>query len=72
MTIKHVNTFKQIASRSHENDLQVKPRLIIDGRYGPATKRAVKTFQAFAGLIRDGIAGPVTEAAIKLRLDRLR
>lgn len=48
------------------NDLGAKPRLITDGRYGPATKRAVKAFQASAGLVQDGIAGPVTEAAIKL------
>ena len=54
------------------NDLGANPRLVIDGRYGPATRQAVKVFQASAGIVVDGIAGPVTEAAIKLTLDALR
>ena len=44
----------------------------MDGRYGPATRRAVREFQATVGLKVDGIAGPVTEAAIKLKLDTIR
>ena len=36
----------------------------IDGRYGPATERAVRRFQAAHGLVVDGIAGPVTLAAL--------
>jgi putative chitinase len=51
------------------NDLGANPRLVVDGRFGSATRRAVKDFQAAAGIKIDGIAGPVTEAAIKLRLD---
>ncbi|WP_373499825.1 peptidoglycan-binding protein [Desulfococcus sp.] len=54
------------------NDLGANPRLVVDGRYGPATRRAVKDFQTIAGLVTDGIAGPVTEASIRLRLDTLR
>jgi putative chitinase len=54
------------------NDLGADPRLVADGRYGPATRRAVKEFQAAVGIGADGIAGPVTKAAIKLRLDRIR
>lgn len=54
------------------NDLGADPRLVVDGRYGPATRRAVKDFQTIAGLVSDGIAGPVTEAAIRLRLDTIR
>ena len=54
------------------NDLGADPKLIVDGRYGPKTRQAVKALQAAAGLKIDGIAGPVTEAALKLRLDTIR
>lgn len=54
------------------NDLGAEPPLIVDGRYGPLTRQAVKAFQLAAGITVDGVAGPVTEAAIKLRLDTLR
>ncbi len=54
------------------NDLGADPKLVADGRYGPATRRAVRAFQAAAGIAADGIAGPLTEAAIKLRLDAIR
>ncbi|MFZ2538074.1 MAG: spore cortex-lytic enzyme [Oscillospiraceae bacterium] len=32
----------------------------VDGNYGPATQKAVKTFQKQQGLAQDGIAGPAT------------
>lgn len=54
------------------NDLGANPQLTVDSRFGPATRRAVKAFQALAGIGADGIAGPVTMAASKLRLDRIR
>jgi putative chitinase len=54
------------------NDLGADPKLDVDGRYGLATRRAVKDFQAAEGLAVDGIAGPVTKAAIKLRLATIR
>lgn len=54
------------------NDLGADPKLIVDGRYGPATRQAVKDFQKAVGIPVDGIAGPVTEAAINLRLDTIR
>lgn len=54
------------------NDLGADPRLDVDGRYGPATRRAVREFQAVAGITADGIAGPVTEAAIQTRLASTR
>lgn len=54
------------------NELGADPRLDVDGRYGPATRKAVRDFQAAEGIGVDGIAGPVTEASIKLRLGALR
>lgn len=39
-------------------------RLAEDGVMGPATRSAVRSFQARAGLAADGIVGPATEAAI--------
>lgn len=50
------------------NDLGADPRLVVDGRYGPATRRAVREFQSVAGLGVDGIAGPLTRAQIEMRL----
>ncbi len=37
----------------------------LDGRYGPATERAVRAFQAAAGIEVDGIVGPQTRAALE-------
>jgi N-acetyl-anhydromuramyl-L-alanine amidase AmpD len=36
----------------------------VDGRDGPQTEEAVRSFQLHAGLAADGIAGPITDAAI--------
>ncbi|WP_372720550.1 peptidoglycan-binding protein [Immundisolibacter sp.] len=54
------------------NDLGASPALVTDGRYGAATRQAVKAFQTAVGIVADGVAGPVTQAAIKLRLATLR
>jgi putative chitinase len=54
------------------NALGAKPRLEVDGRYGPDTRKAVRAFQRAAGIGVDGIAGPVTRAEIELRLDAIR
>jgi putative chitinase len=54
------------------NDLGARPPLLVDGRYGPATQRAVLAFQKAARLKADGIAGPVTQETIRLRLATLR
>lgn len=50
------------------NELGAAPKLVVDGRHGPATRKAVKAFQVAAGIVADGIPGPVTEAALRLRL----
>jgi hypothetical protein len=36
----------------------------IDGKYGPATEKAVREFQTSSGLVVDGIAGAATLAAL--------
>jgi len=36
----------------------------LDGRYGPATERAVRAFQHGAGIPADGVVGPQTRAAL--------
>lgn len=51
------------------NKLGADPQLVVDGDAGPATRRAVKAFQAAAGLTANGIADPVTKAAIKSKLE---
>ncbi len=51
------------------NDLGAEPALVVDGRYGPATEKAVEWFQRQANIPIDGNAGVVTQAALKLRLN---
>ena len=45
--------------------------LVVDGLAGPATRAAVREFQAAAGLTVDGIAGDETWGAIRARLPAL-
>lgn len=42
------------------------PKLAEDGKFGPRTIAALKSFQAAHGLIPDGVAGPKTKTALYL------
>ena len=39
-------------------------RLVVDGRKGPATRSAIRSFQQQRGLTVDGVVGPRTEQAL--------
>ena len=40
-------------------------QVAVDGRFGAATERAIKAFQASVGLTADGIVGPQTWVALQ-------
>lgn len=40
-----------------------------DGKYGPATSRAVSNFQSDNGLVVDGVAGPATQSMLTRRIN---
>lgn len=56
--------------QTHLNKLGHK--LIVDGKYGDRTKKAVEDFQFKNGLTVDGIAGKMTMAAVKKSVNKLQ
>jgi Putative peptidoglycan binding domain len=62
------NSARTAALQPNLNTLGAAPPLVLDGIYGPATKKAVADFQRAHGLDVDGWAGhvttPVMEAAV--------
>jgi hypothetical protein len=45
------------------NALNAKPKLVVDGQFGPATAARTKDLQKLASIAQDGIAGPATYLA---------
>lgn len=46
------------------NGLGASPKLVVDGKSGPKTVAAIKSFQTAHGLIPDGVAGAKTKTAL--------
>src|SRR3972149_2376455 len=46
------------------NGLGASPKLVVDGKSGPKTVAAIKSFQTAHGLVPDGIAGAKTKTAL--------
>jgi len=65
-----MSVLKQGASGPQVVDLQSKLKQlgfssgIVDGKFGPGTKKAVMAFQKSKGITADGVAGPVTFKAL--------
>lgn len=53
------------ATRQRQNFLNVArgEKLVVDGKLGPATRDAIRRYQAFLGIGQDGRWGPITQAA---------
>lgn len=69
-----MNVYKYGSTGAGVRDLQISLNklgsgLVVDGNFGPATRRAVSDFQSDNGLTVDGIAGPATNARITARIN---
>lgn len=60
----NINTLKDIQQAL--NSLGATPPLVVDGKSGPKTVAAIKSFQLSHGIVVDGVAGPKTKQAISL------
>lgn len=58
---------RQAQQRLKDNYRLYAGHLVVDGDFGPATRRAVEEFQRRSGLLVDGKIGPKTWAALGLR-----
>jgi murein L,D-transpeptidase YcbB/YkuD len=66
------NSARTAALQANLNTLGAAPPLVVDGIYGPATKKAVADFQRTHGLDVDGWAGHVTTPAIEATIAAAR
>ena len=57
-------TMSNVDIQKNLNILGAKPPLTTDGKLGPMSVAAIKSFQASHGLAADGVAGPKTKTAI--------
>ena len=60
MAIKKGNRSLAVLMLQQKLNAVLGSRLYVDGDFGPSTERAVRKYQASAGLIVDGIAGEKT------------
>ncbi|MNJ33591.1 Zinc D-Ala-D-Ala carboxypeptidase precursor [compost metagenome] len=64
-TLRHGDRGQAVSQLQKQlNQAGVKPALTVDGDFGDATEKAVRAFQARAGLVDDGIAGEKTQSAL--------
>jgi len=63
-TIRSGNTGAPVSTLQATLNAKRGAGLVVDGKFGPLTLTAVKTFQATSGLVVDGVVGPKTWSAL--------